>query len=233
MTGQEMESYQIGIDVGGTPTLTDGSYVARHAVALPMFGIHTIGAGGGSIARVNTGWGGLPNHYGMSTLANAEVVEMRFPYRIVERELVPDTGGPGRWRGVCGARVVKQAHVPMWLNFLAIGRRWPVKGVAGGGDGSPNRWTFDPDTAHEREETGLGYLVPLEPEHCWAFQLGGGGWGDPLERDPGAVLDDVLDGYVSAEGARRDYGVVLRADGCAIDREGTEAERARRKEKGT
>ena len=109
-----------------------------------------------------------------------------------------------------------------------------MKGIAGGGDGSPNRWIFDPGTAHEREETGLGYLVPLEPEHRWAFQLGGGGgWGDPLERDPGAVLDDVLDGYVSAEGARHDYGVVLTADGCAIDQEETEAERARRKEKGT
>ena len=93
--------------------------------------------------------------------------------------------------------------------------------------------SFDPGTAREREETGLGYLVPLEPEHRWAFQLGGGGWGDPLERDPEAVLDDVLDGYVSAEGARRDYGVVLSADGCAVDRQGTEAERARRKENGT
>ena len=38
---------------------------------------------------------------------------------------------------------------------------------------------------------------------------GGGGWGDPLDRDPQAVLDDVLDEYVSVEGARRDYGVVL------------------------
>jgi len=38
---------------------------------------------------------------------------------------------------------------------------------------------------------------------------GGGGWGDPLERDPQAVLDDVIDEYVSVEGARRDYGVVL------------------------
>ena len=48
-------SYDVCLIVDGTPTLTDGSYVARHAVALPMFGIHTIGAGGGSIARVDTG----------------------------------------------------------------------------------------------------------------------------------------------------------------------------------
>jgi N-methylhydantoinase B len=190
-------------------------------------------AGWSSAVAGVDGWGGLPNHYGMSTLANAEVVEMRFPYRVAGRELVPDTGGPGRWRGVCGAKLIKQAHVPMWLNFMAIGRRWPVRGIAGGGDGSPNHWIFDPDTREEREETGLGYLVPLEPGHRWAFQLGGGGgWGDPLDRDPEAVLDDVLDGYVSAEGAYRDYGVVLSIGGSTVDRKRTEEERLRRKEAG-
>ena len=71
----------------------------------------------------------------------------------------------------------------------------------------------------------------FQPGSRWAFQLGGGGgWGDPLERDPAAVLDDVLDGYVSAEGALRDYGVVLTPDGRSLDLEATRAERAARRQ---
>jgi N-methylhydantoinase B len=117
----------------------------------------------------------------------------------------------------------------MFLNFSAIGRRWPMKGIAGGRDGSPNRWLYDADSPEEREETGLGYLVNFQPGSRWAFQLGGGGgWGDPLQRDPTAVLDDVLDGYVSADGALRDYGVVLAQGGGGVDLEATRAERAAR-----
>jgi N-methylhydantoinase B len=62
---------------------------------------------------------------------------------------------------------------------------------------------------------------------------GGGGWGDPLARDPAAVLDDVLDEYVSVDGAERDYGVVLsgRLDdlSLAVDAQATVAVRARRR----
>ncbi|MBI5506092.1 MAG: hydantoinase B/oxoprolinase family protein [Deltaproteobacteria bacterium] len=183
-------------------------------------------AGWSSAVHGMDGWGGLPNHYGMATLANAEIVEMRFPYRVVERELAPDTGGAGQWRGCCGSRGVKRVLAPMLLNFSAVGRRWPVRGIAGGRDGSPNCWTMDWGTPQAREATGLGYMVPLAPDTNWCFQLGGGGgWGDPLDRDPAAVLEDVLDGYVSARGAKADYGVVLSEDGRAVDTGATSAER--------
>lgn len=56
----------------------------------------------------------------------------------------------------------------------------------------------------------VGANEPLAPGHCYFTQYpGGGGWGDPLERDPRLVREDVLDEYLSIEGARRDYGVVL------------------------
>jgi N-methylhydantoinase B len=62
---------------------------------------------------------------------------------------------------------------------------------------------------------------------------GGGGWGDALARDPAAVLDDVLDEYVSVEGAARDYGVVLRGSledlTLAVDPDATDALRASRR----
>ncbi len=188
-------------------------------------------AGWSSAVRGMDGWGGLPNHYGMSTLANAEIVEMRFPYRVVERELVADTGGPGQWRGCCGTRLAKRAATPMLLNFNAVGIRWPVRGIAGGRDGSPNRWVVHPDG--ETETTGLGYLVPIAPQSSWSFQLGGGGgWGDPLRREPASVLEDVLDGYVSVEGARRDYGVVLAPDGRSVDEKATRRAREQQRKGG-
>jgi N-methylhydantoinase B len=57
---------------------------------------------------------------------------------------------------------------------------------------------------------------------------GGGGWGDPLDRDPALVREDVIDEYVSLEGARRDYGVVLNPGTLEIDEAATATERARR-----
>ena len=66
------------------------------------------------------------------------------------------------------------------------------------------------------------------PGSSWAFPPGGGG-GDPLEREPAAVLDDVLDGYLSAEAELRDYGLVLMADGTGVDSEATRKEREGRR----
>ena len=57
------------------------------------------------------------------------------------------------------------------------------------------------------------------------IQPGGGGWGDPMSRDPEAVRQDVLDGKVSAEAARDSYGVVLRPGSLEIDREATRQRR--------
>jgi N-methylhydantoinase B len=76
------------------------------------------------------------------------------------------------------------------------------------------------------EETA--FMVPLAPGQRAQFQIGGGGgWGDPLERDPQAVREDVLDEYVSLEGAARDYGVVLDRQTLAVDEKATAELRAR------
>jgi N-methylhydantoinase B len=76
--------------------------------------------------------------------------------------------------------------------------------------------------------------VPMEAGDTIVYDYGGGGgWGDPLDRDPQAVLDDVLDEYVSVGGAERDYGVVLSGSledlTLEIDEEATAARRAQRR----
>jgi N-methylhydantoinase B len=83
-------------------------------------------------------------------------------------------------------------------------------------------------TAHELEVKETAFMLPVAAGQRVRFQIGGGGgWGDPLERDPQAVREDVLDEYVSLEGAARDYGVILEPETLAVDEEATAELRAR------
>ena len=106
-----------------------------------------------------------------------------------------------------------------------------MPGIAGGKPGAPNRLELKVGGA--REEAGnTTRLVAHEAGEAIAYHYGGGGgWGDPLDRDPMRVLEDVLDEYVSAESARDDYGVVLtgslEALDLAVDPEATARLRAR------
>jgi N-methylhydantoinase B len=85
-----------------------------------------------------------------------------------------------------------------------------MPGIAGGGHGAPNRLTLRYGSDDPYVVPHTADWVPLKAGEKINFDYGGGGgWGDPLDREPGAVLDDVLDEYVSVEGAARDYAVVL------------------------
>jgi N-methylhydantoinase B len=96
--------------------------------------------------------------------------------------------------------------------------KYPAWGVNGGHSGRPGRLIVNPGTPEERE------LKPLSDNNrlCQGDLLrlmtpGGGGWGDPLERDVARVRDDVLDGFVSLNSALTDYGVVLDPQTFAVD----------------
>ena len=106
-----------------------------------------------------------------------------------------------------------------------------MPGIAGGKPGAPNELRLRAGSDREQLVETTAFYVPHEPGDRYAYRYGGGGgWGDPLDRDPHKVLDDVLDEYVSVEAARRDYGVVLtgslEALDLAVDRSATDALRA-------
>ncbi len=152
-----------------------------------------------------------------------EFTEGRFPLRIEALGLALDSGGPGRYRGGCGyekhIRVLRDAH------FMSIADRSILScwGVKGGKAGRPFQITVDPGGPDEHEVDALADAEPLAAGTVVRVRTtGGGGWGDPLERPVEEVLRDIAWLKVSVEGARRDYGVVIAADGDA-DLAATEA----------
>jgi N-methylhydantoinase B len=149
-----------------------------------------------------------------------EFTETRFPLRVETLGLAPDSGGAGKRRGGLGYR--KEIRVLRDAAFLSVADRsilgcW---GLAGGKAGRPFRVTVDPGGPAERALPGLVDDEPLAAGTLVRIDTtGGGGWGDPLEREVSLVALDVLQGKVSRSAARADYGVVFVDD--AVDAEAT------------
>jgi N-methylhydantoinase B len=105
----------------------------------------------------------------------------------------------------------------------------PPWGVAGGRCAGSGRAVVNPGTPQERVLPPLSDGHVLERGDVIRIETGGGGgWGHPYDREPDLVLADVLGGFVSRESAERDYGVVLTANGRAIDEAATRERRASR-----
>jgi N-methylhydantoinase B len=137
-----------------------------------------------------------------------EVFENRCPLVMLEREFRRDSGGPGRWRGGLGHRVVYSGlrlPEPYRLSPFTDRVHHPAPGLEGGLPGAPGQFELlDGPRLHPKQ------TVTLSPDQLLAIGLpGGGGLGSPMERDPEAVREDVLDGLVSLEQAREVYGVAL------------------------
>lgn len=160
---------------------------------------------------------------------SVEVDEQRYPILIHERTLVADTGGAGRQRGGLATRVTMEPRgESVTLTYGIEGKLNPPKGVRGGHDGAvPSTWVEDLKTGERREIPVVGRYDLQSGEKVVSITPGGGGYGDPLERDVLAVLDDYRESRVSLEAAATDYGVVI-TDG-AIDEEATAKTREERR----
>jgi N-methylhydantoinase B len=154
-----------------------------------------------------------------------EFTESRFPFIVERLGLAVDSGGAGQFRGGLGyekhIRMRKDAH------FMSIADRSILAcwGVKGGRAGRPFEVTIDPGGPNERTIDALADAEPVPAGTVIRIRTtGGGGWGDPLERDPAAVVRDVLWGKVSRLAAAEDYGVVVIGphDAPELDAEATE-----------
>ena len=146
----------------------------------------------------------------------AEFAETHFPIMIEKLALATDSGGPGKRRGGLGYE--KDIRVLQNVAFISTADRSILSpyGVAGGKAALPYRAIVNPGTPNERHLPGLCDDFPLEAGDLLRLMTtGGGGWGDPLERETDLVLLDVIQGKVSRSSARDDYGVVLLGDGDA------------------
>jgi N-methylhydantoinase B len=187
-----------------------------------------------SAARGTDGWGCTNAGFGNLIMATAEINEAILPSRHLDNELATDTGGAGKWRGQCGSHYVKEITAAQTLYTFVLGMKYPAVGINGGRNGSPNNLRVRVGGPHEYLVTHTALYVPIEAGERIEYQWGGGGgWGDPLERDPEKVRDDVLDEYVSREAAEREYGVLLAGEiedySLEVDAAATDALRAERR----
>jgi N-methylhydantoinase B len=134
------------------------------------------------------------------------------PAIATEWQLVQDSAGPGRNRG--GLGVVKGARITAAsgtvASYMGDRERAVVWGDHGGLPASPQGMRLVRDGVEQRLGSGFANVPLQEGDVLWRPSSGGGGFGDPLERAPADVLEDVIDEYVSVSRARKDYGVVVR-----------------------
>jgi len=161
-----------------------------------------------------------------------EIFESDTPLIIDKRELLPDSGGPGKMKGGLGRRVVfrapddEYAPVPPVNLGVQSGRyRYPPEGLFGGKGGARARFLINgkPGNPYGLTQFGPGDVVVMDA-------AGGGGYGDPLERDLELVESDVLEGYVSVEKAREDYGASFDLETMKVDIEASKKLRKSLKE---
>lgn len=145
----------------------------------------------------------------------AEVVESLSPLMMRRRELRPDSGGAGTWRGGLGqlTEFTSRAPGPWSVSCIVDRTRHPAPGLLGGHPGAPGELILDTGerpNPKARIELRPGQIVHINTP-------GGGGYGDPFRRSPDLVRQDVIAGYVTPDAAAREYGVVVRYTGDAAD----------------
>ena len=180
-------------------------------------------------------WGGRPWADGLQGNANmfanmasqsCEIIEAEYPLEVLAYELVPDKAGVGQYRG--GAPYRREYRFGEHEGILQVrSDRHTIRpyGLYGGraGQASENRL----DSGAGTETLPSKFIHDIKRGDVFSTELaGGGGWGDPLARDPEAVLRDVRNELVSPDSARENYGVVLDVDQWVVDEAETKTLRA-------
>lgn len=169
-----------------------------------------------SYETIKGGFGARPNKDGINTISSGisntmntpiEILEMSFPVRVESYELIPDSGGAGKYRGGLGARrtwrVLGNATHASVCSERALAAPF---GLFGGKAGTPTRISVKEPDGTVRELNSKGsFMAPAGAEITFKVP-GAGGYGPPAERERDKIAADLKDGYVTPEAAKRDYG---------------------------
>ena len=188
---------------------------------------------GGPASPTADGWVNyaIPVIAGLMYRDSVEIDELKHPFRVELLALVPDSAGAGRFRGAPAQEVTYTAlENPVQVVIPCDGQFAPPRGVNGGHNGTPGSTHL---INHNGDVTKLPNVVNTHMQKGQCIRgrdSSGGGYGDPLTRDPKRVLIDVMEGWESREKARDVYGVVftgrIEDDSLAVDADATKARRA-------
>ena len=171
-----------------------------------------------SYETIKGGFGARPTKDGINVVASGisntmntpvEVLEMAFPVRIESYSINPDSGGAGRYRGGCGARRVwRMLDGADATGALCMERMTsPPFGLLGGKAGAPAVVTLTTTDGKTRHLPSKGAFLAPAGSVVDMIVPGSGGFGPPAERDRAAIGRDLLDGYITADAAKQDYGI--------------------------
>jgi len=200
--------------------------------ALSMAGYRKNGARWVLFSFFGGGHGGHPNGDGLNhgnapistaTIPPLEILEAAYPIRFTQWALRPDSGGPGRSRGGCGA-IYEIELLEEKADAFLFGERgkFGPPGVIGGESGSRNKFIYPAGGDSEESPPMVSKMVGLQLEKGQRIRLetpGGGGYGDACERDPKLVAEDVRLGYVTAKSAYENYKCSVSDDGILDQKE--------------
>lgn len=205
------------IIIGGRSTRSGKGYVQYEIL------------GGGTGGRAGKdGLSGACANQSNARIAPVEIIESEFPTRVKRFELIPDSGGPGEFRG--GLGFVREYVNLSEARFTLRSTKHliPPQGIRDGESARGGKCTINPGTDKAKELPSRYSDYPLKENDIFRIETpGGGGFGNPLKRDPARVLRDVREGYVTPEQATAKFGVVVTKgkDGWQVDEQATAARR--------
>ena len=208
------------IILGGRNTHTGRNYVQYEIVA------------GGAGARASKdGASGITVNQSNARIAPVEIIESEFPTRLLRFDLIPNSGGAGRHRGGLGLRREYLNLADARFSIRSMKHVIPPHGCAAGRAGRAGDIVINPDRESAKRLPSRYADYPLRQGDIFRLDTpGGGGFGDPFEREPARVLADLREGYVSRDGAAKDYGVVVAETQDVLTIDATATARKRNKE---
>jgi len=195
-----------------------------------MFGFNGFGGAGGMPGMDGRHYIGDGIDLGGLIAPNIETNESDYPHVTEFNEFTTDSCGAGKYRGGCGAkyRIRMYDQAPKLVMF-GDGKVHPPYGLFGGKPGSCNLAFINEGKDAQRELKAKEAVQLKAGDTYSSYPSGGGGWGDPLERDPEAVRADARGQIISPASAREQYAVVLEGEQLSVNVQQTQALRASRR----